>query len=56
MRWQVEKEIKQLPEDDADRIRIYEDLKASDGKFDAYSNEWGMAGRSVLSQVASLYP
>lgn len=55
MRWQVEKEVKQLPEDDADRIRIYEDLKATDAKFEAYSNEWGKAGASVLSQIANLY-
>jgi hypothetical protein len=49
MRWQVEKEIKQLLEDDADRLRIYEELKGTDNKFEAYSNEWAKAGTSVHS-------
>ncbi|KAK6526199.1 hypothetical protein TWF281_011234 [Arthrobotrys megalospora] len=44
MRWQVEKEIKQLPENDVDRLRIYDELKGTDAKFEAYSNEWAKAG------------
>ncbi|KAH8897593.1 hypothetical protein GQ53DRAFT_884240 [Thozetella sp. PMI_491] len=44
MRWQVEKEINELPEDDADRLRIYQELMAADAKFAAYSNEWAKAG------------
>ncbi|KAK3368422.1 hypothetical protein B0H63DRAFT_504294 [Podospora didyma] len=44
MRWQVEKEIKALPEDDADRLRIYKELEGTDAKFEAYSNEWAKAG------------
>jgi hypothetical protein len=51
MKWQVEKEIKQLPEDDADRLRIYEELKGTDAKFEAYSNEWAKAGTSVHSTL-----
>ncbi|KAK0701302.1 hypothetical protein B0H67DRAFT_558768 [Lasiosphaeris hirsuta] len=44
MRWQVEREIQQLPENDVDRLRIYEELKATDAKFEAHSNEWAKAG------------
>ncbi|KAK6504529.1 hypothetical protein TWF481_006470 [Arthrobotrys musiformis] len=44
MRWQVEKEIKQLPEDDADRLRIYDELQSIDAQVAAYSNEWAKAG------------
>lgn len=51
MRWQVEKEIKSLPEDDADRLRIYEELKGTDVKFEAYSDEWAKAGTSVHSTI-----
>jgi hypothetical protein len=47
MRWQVEKEIKTLPENDADRLRIYEELKGTDAKFETYSDEWAIAGTSV---------
>jgi hypothetical protein len=51
MRWQVEKEIKNLPEDDADRLRIYEELKGTDTKFEAYSDDWAKAGTSVHSTL-----
>ncbi|KAF3173803.1 hypothetical protein TWF106_001085 [Orbilia oligospora] len=44
MKWQVEKEINELPEDDPDRLRIYELLKDIDDKFAAYSNEWAKTG------------
>ncbi|KAK6511077.1 hypothetical protein TWF506_010158 [Arthrobotrys conoides] len=44
MKWQVEKEINELPEDDPDRLRIYEELKSTDAKFAAYSNEWAKSG------------
>ncbi|KAF3309713.1 hypothetical protein TWF173_010606 [Orbilia oligospora] len=44
MKWQVEKEINELPEDDPDRLRIYELLKDTDDKFAAYSNEWAKTG------------
>jgi hypothetical protein len=56
MRWQVEKEIKTLPEDDVDRLRIYEELKGTDAKFEEYSNEWAKAGMSIpatLNNIAS---
>jgi hypothetical protein len=46
MKWQVEKEINKLPENDADRLRISEELKSSDARFAAYSNEWAKAGMS----------
>ncbi|KAK6357784.1 hypothetical protein TWF718_002090 [Orbilia javanica] len=44
MKWQVEKELNQLPDDDVDRLRIYQELKNTDAKFEAYSNEWAKAG------------
>lgn len=44
MRWQVEKEIKQLPESDEDRLRLYEELKGTDAKFEQYSDQWAKAG------------
>ena len=54
MRWQVEKEIKTLPEDDADRLRIYEELKGTDAKFEAYSDDWAKAGKSIHSTLTIL--
>jgi hypothetical protein len=51
MRWQVEKEITQLPEDDVDRLRIYEELRSTDSKFAAYFDEWEKAGKSVHSTL-----
>jgi hypothetical protein len=47
MRWQVEKEIQKLPEGDVDRLRIYEELKGTDEKFETYSNEWSLASKSI---------
>ncbi|KAK1753333.1 hypothetical protein QBC47DRAFT_55392 [Echria macrotheca] len=44
MRWQVEKELKQLSEDDADRVRLYKELEGTDAKFEVYLNEWVKAG------------
>jgi hypothetical protein len=54
MRWQVEKEIKNLPEDDADRLRMYEELNGTDAKFTAFSEEWEKAGTSVHSSLTIL--
>jgi hypothetical protein len=51
MRWQVLKEIEKLPEDDADRLGLYEELKGTDAKFEAYSDEWAKAGRSLHSTL-----
>lgn len=45
MRWAVEKELNQLPEGDADRERLFGELKGTDDKFAAYSNEWGKEGK-----------
>ncbi len=56
MRWQVEKEIKQLADDDADRLRIYEELKGTDAEFEAYANEWAKAGASIPSYTIKLHP
>jgi hypothetical protein len=55
MRWQVEKEIKTLSEDDVDRLRIYEELKGTDSKVEAYSDEWAKAGTFVqlLTTISS---
>ncbi|KAK3376305.1 hypothetical protein B0T24DRAFT_699739 [Lasiosphaeria ovina] len=44
MRWQVEREITKLPDDDADRLRIYDELKRTDAQVEAYSNDWALAG------------
>ncbi|EPS43378.1 hypothetical protein H072_2588 [Dactylellina haptotyla CBS 200.50] len=44
MRWQVEREINKLPEDDEDRKKIAAELEAVDAKVTAYSNEWEKAG------------
>ena len=48
MRWQVEKEIKELPEDDADRLRLYKELEDTDAQFAAYSNEWAKTGTALV--------
>ncbi|KAK0713479.1 hypothetical protein B0T26DRAFT_782443 [Lasiosphaeria miniovina] len=44
MRWQVEREITKLPDDDADRLRIHDELKRTDAQVEAYSNDWALAG------------
>jgi len=48
-RWQFEKEINALPENDADRMRLSEELKAADAKFEAYADAWAKAGMFVDS-------
>lgn len=56
MKWEVEKELNKLPEDEADRLRIHEELKATEAKFEAYSNEWAMAGKSFHYTLDNFTP
>jgi len=44
MRWKVEKEIKLLPEDDTDRLRLYAELARVDAKWAEHSDAWAKAG------------
>ncbi|KAK3339870.1 hypothetical protein B0T25DRAFT_466995 [Lasiosphaeria hispida] len=44
LRWQVERELRQLPEEDADRASVEGELKRLDAKLAGYSDAWAKAG------------